>query len=48
MSFTNDVDSCKKMVSEGIVRTPCTIDESSTEFTGLSRYEHMEETLVTR
>ena len=30
----------------GIMRTPCTIDESSTEFIALHKYEHMGETLV--
>lgn len=48
MSFTNDVDSYKKMLSEGVVRTPRTIGESSTEFMALPKYAHVEETLVTQ
>lgn len=42
----NDVNSYKKMVSKEIIQTPCTIEESSTEFMVLPKYEHIEETLV--
>ncbi|XP_053996275.1 zinc finger protein 37 homolog [Hylaeus anthracinus] len=45
MSFMND-DRYKKMVSKEIIQTPCTIEESSTEFMVLPKYEHIEETLV--
>lgn len=48
MSFMNDVNSYKKMVSKEIIQTPCTIEESSTEFMVLPKYEHIEETLVTK
>ncbi|XP_076238480.1 uncharacterized protein LOC143181772 isoform X2 [Calliopsis andreniformis] len=34
------------MVTEDIIRTPCTIDENSTEFVVLPNSEHMQETLV--
>ena len=38
----------KKIVSEGIMRTPCTIDENSAEFMALRKYEHMGETPITQ
>ncbi|XP_076621421.1 uncharacterized protein LOC143341909 [Colletes latitarsis] len=46
MSFMNDIDSYKKMISKEIIQTPCTIEESSTEFMDIPKYEHIEETLV--
>ncbi|XP_076284068.1 uncharacterized protein LOC143210770 isoform X2 [Lasioglossum baleicum] len=46
MSFMDNIDSYKKMVSEEIMQTPCTMDESSTEFMVLPKYEHIEESLV--
>ncbi|XP_076382227.1 uncharacterized protein LOC117224950 isoform X1 [Megalopta genalis] len=46
MSFIDNVDSYKKMVSEEIIQTPCTMDENSTEFMVLPKYERIEESLV--
>ncbi|XP_017755731.1 PREDICTED: uncharacterized protein LOC108547644 [Eufriesea mexicana] len=46
MSFVNDVDIYKKMVSGKIIQKTCTIDETSTEFMVLPKCEHTEETLV--
>lgn len=47
MSFMNDVASYKNMITEEIIRTPCTVDESPTEFMIIPKYEPVEETLVT-
>lgn len=46
MSFVNNVNIYKKMVSQEIIQKPCTINETSTEFVVLSKCEHAEETLV--
>ncbi|CAL7940112.1 unnamed protein product [Xylocopa violacea] len=46
MSFVNDVDIYKKMVSEEIIQKTCTIHENSAEFIDLPKCEHIEETLV--
>ncbi|XP_031838822.1 uncharacterized protein LOC116429684 isoform X2 [Nomia melanderi] len=46
MSFMNNVNNYNKMVSEEIIQTACTMDESSTEFMVLPKFENMEESLV--
>lgn len=46
MSFVNDVNIYKKMVSQEIIQKPCTINETSAEFMVLPKCEHSEETLV--
>ncbi|XP_076659414.1 uncharacterized protein LOC143362828 isoform X2 [Halictus rubicundus] len=46
MSFIDNNDSYKKMVSEEIMQTACTIGRSSTEFMVLPKYERIEESLV--
>lgn len=46
MSFVNDVNIYKKMVSQEIIQKPCTINETSTEFMVLPKSEHSEETLI--
>lgn len=45
MSFVNDINIYKKMVSEDVQKS-CTINETTTEFMVLPKYEHTEETLV--
>ncbi|XP_003397593.1 uncharacterized protein LOC100651527 isoform X2 [Bombus terrestris] len=46
MSFVNDVNIYKKMVSQEIIQKPCTINETSAEFMVLPKCEHSEETLI--
>lgn len=46
MSFVNNTNIYKKMVSQEIIQKPCTINETSAEFVVLSKCEHTEETLV--
>ncbi|CAK9816521.1 Zinc finger protein 384 [Anthophora plagiata] len=46
MSFVNNVEIYKNMVSEEIIQKPCSMDESSTEFMVLSKCENIDETLV--
>lgn len=45
MSFVNDINIYKKMVSEDVQKSS-TINETATEFMVLPKYEHTEETLV--
>lgn len=45
MSFVNNANIYKKMVSQEIIQKPC-INETSAEFVVLSKCEHAEETLV--
>ncbi|XP_071859273.1 uncharacterized protein [Bombus fervidus] len=46
MSFVNDVNIYKKMISQEIIQKPCTINETSAEFMVLPKCEHSEETLI--
>ncbi|KAF3429382.1 hypothetical protein E2986_03184 [Frieseomelitta varia] len=46
MSFVNNANIYKKMVSQEIIQKPCTVNETSAEFVVLSKCEHAEETLV--
>ncbi|XP_043588827.1 uncharacterized protein LOC122570505 [Bombus pyrosoma] len=46
MSFVNDVNIYKKMVSQEIIQKPCTVNETSAEFMVLPKCEHSEETLI--
>ncbi|KAK9294294.1 hypothetical protein QLX08_011046 [Tetragonisca angustula] len=46
MSFVNNANIYKKMVSQEIIQKPSIVNETSAEFVVLSKCEHAEETLV--